>query len=194
MKKILMFVLLMGLLAAGQVFAAAVQSEALIAGVRDNSGEPLALGLVYTYAAGTLNAKTTWSDSAKSATHANPIVLDAYGRSSVYLDGVYKFIIKDSSGTTLMTIDGLTYADPTAVTATTFTSLTATNGTIASFSSTQAFLNNATISSSTWNNGYINAATISNLSAPTAAGDAATKAYVDAINASLSALIASLTP
>lgn len=56
----------------------------------NNDGTPAAGGLVYTYAAGTLVPKTTWSDEAGTVPNANPIVLDAHGEAIIFWSGAYK--------------------------------------------------------------------------------------------------------
>ena len=45
-----------------------------------DDGTPLANGKVYTYAAGTNTAKTTYSDTDLSVENTWPVVLDAAGR------------------------------------------------------------------------------------------------------------------
>lgn len=73
----------------------------------DNSGEPLSGGLLHTYAPGTTNPKTTYTDENLSVPNANPIVLDSGGRCNIFLtDGEeYKFVIQTSAGVTLKTVD-----------------------------------------------------------------------------------------
>jgi hypothetical protein len=83
--------------------------ETLLAGVRDTSGEPLAAGKVHTYAAGTTTDKDTYTAIDKSTVATNPIILDANGRSLIYADGNYKFVIKTSEGATVYTWDNLCY-------------------------------------------------------------------------------------
>lgn len=87
----------------------AIQVDVLLAGIREENGEPLAAGKVYTYSAGTLSNKATWTDYDKNNQAANPIILDAYGRAQIYADGEYKFIIKDADENTLYTWDDLIY-------------------------------------------------------------------------------------
>ena len=78
----------------------------------DENGDPLALGTVTTYAAGTTTPKVTYTTEAGTTTNANPIVLDASGRADIFLtDGeAYKFILKDALATTEWTVDNITAA------------------------------------------------------------------------------------
>jgi hypothetical protein len=73
----------------------------------DSAGNSLAGGLLYTYLANTTTPTTTWSDAAGTTPNANPVVLDSTGSASVRLDPAiyYKFVLKDSSGTTQWTED-----------------------------------------------------------------------------------------
>lgn len=87
----------------------AIQVELLLAGVRDTNGQPVNGGKIYTYDAGTLNARTTWTDVGKATPAANPIVLDANGKAQIYADGAYKFVIKTSADVTLYTYDNLLF-------------------------------------------------------------------------------------
>lgn len=81
--------------------------EFLLAGFTDNSGQPLASGKVYTYAAGTTTPKAVYVDSLEATEEANPVILDSNGRKQIYANGAYKFVIKDSSDVTLYTLDNL---------------------------------------------------------------------------------------
>lgn len=77
-----------------------------------NDGVPLAGGLIYTYLAGTNTPEATYTTNAGSIAHSNPIVLDSAGRvptGEIWLtDGVlYKFILRDSTGTLLGTYDNI---------------------------------------------------------------------------------------
>jgi len=80
----------------------------------DNNGVPLAGGLVYTYTAGTTTPQASYTTSAGSIAHANPIVLDSAGRvpsgGEIWLtDAVaYKFVLKTSTSTTIGTYDNVT--------------------------------------------------------------------------------------
>lgn len=77
----------------------------------DNSGLPLAGGLLYTYAAGTTTPLATYSNSGGGTANANPIVLDSAGRVSgeVWLTtgSSYKFVLKTSAGVTIWTNDNI---------------------------------------------------------------------------------------
>lgn len=76
----------------------------------DNSGDPLNGGLIYTYEPGTTTNKTTYQDATLVTAHANPIVLDAYGRppsNAIWLSGETKFVVKTSAGVTLFTLDNI---------------------------------------------------------------------------------------
>lgn len=94
----------------------AIQVELLLGGVMDDGDVALAGGKVFTYAAGTLTNKTTWTDRDKTTPAANPIILDAAGKATIFADGVYKFVIKDADDVTIRTIDNLEFG--TALTGT----------------------------------------------------------------------------
>ena len=87
----------------------ATQVDFLLSGFTDSSGNQLNAGKVYTYTAGTVSNKTTWSDVAKTTPLSNPIILDSQGKKQVFAEGLYKFVVKDSSDNTLYTLDNLTY-------------------------------------------------------------------------------------
>lgn len=79
----------------------------------DQNGVPLSGGLLYTYAAGTVNPLATYSDSGLSVPNANPVVLDTAGRATIYLSAAtYKFILKTSAGVTVWTQDNVAAAAP----------------------------------------------------------------------------------
>jgi len=78
----------------------------------DNNGVPLAGGLIYTYAAGTTTPQATYTSSTGTIAQSNPIVLNSAGRVSVgevwVSEGItYKFVLKDSAGTTIGTYDNI---------------------------------------------------------------------------------------
>lgn len=77
----------------------------------DNNGNPLTGGKLYTYAAGTTTPQATYTSSAGSVFHSNPIILDAAGRvsgsSEIWLasGSSYKFVLKDANDVLLATWD-----------------------------------------------------------------------------------------
>lgn len=86
-----------------------IQVELLLGGVMDDGDVALAGGQVFTYAAGTLTNKTTWTDRDKASPATNPIILDAAGKATIFADGVYKFVIKDADDVTIRIIDNLEF-------------------------------------------------------------------------------------
>ena len=92
----------------------ATQIDFILAGFSDASGNPYSGGKVEVYSAGTTIGKNVWSDKNKTTVLANgsvasgtPITLDTYGKKLCYGDGWYKFIVKNSAGTTLFTLDNI---------------------------------------------------------------------------------------
>lgn len=71
----------------------------------NSSGAPLSGGKIYTYIAGTSTAKDTYSDHLGTTPNANPVILDSRGEATIYWDGSYKVIVKDSADVTLYTLD-----------------------------------------------------------------------------------------
>jgi hypothetical protein len=74
-------------------------------------GVVLAGGMIYTYLAGTTTPQATWTTSTQSVPNANPIVLNSAGLppQEVWLQQgtSYKFVIQDSQGNTLQTLDNI---------------------------------------------------------------------------------------
>ena len=87
----------------------AAQVESALAGFLNNSGAPLSGGKLYTYEAGTTTNQTTWQDVNKTTPHTNPVILDAQGQATVYADGLYKFVLRDSDDNLIATLDNLQY-------------------------------------------------------------------------------------
>lgn len=82
----------------------------------DDDGDPLAGGLLYTYAAGTSTPLATYSDVALATPNANPVVLDAAGRATVFLSATsYKFVLKTSAGATIWTADNISAVPSTTI-------------------------------------------------------------------------------
>ena len=77
----------------------------------DNSGVPLAGGLLYSYEAGTTTPAPTYTTIAGNIANTNPIVLDAAGRppSEIWLEGgiQFKLVLKTSTGVLLWTMDNI---------------------------------------------------------------------------------------
>jgi len=78
----------------------------------DNNGAPLAGGLIYTYAAGTTTPQETYTTSAGTVAHPNPIVLNSAGRvpgGEIWLlPTSYKFILQTSAAVLIATYDNVT--------------------------------------------------------------------------------------
>lgn len=77
----------------------------------DDNGDPLSGGKIFTYAAGTTTPKATYTDYTGGTPNANPIILDAAGRTpdEVWLNygDAYKFILKTSTDITVGTYDNI---------------------------------------------------------------------------------------
>lgn len=66
----------------------------------DNNGNPLAGGLVYTYAAGMSTPQATYVDSTQTTQNTNPITLNARGEAPIWFNPAlaYKINVTDSQG------------------------------------------------------------------------------------------------
>jgi len=78
----------------------------------DNNGNPLTGGKLYSYVAGTTTPQATYTSSAGTVAHANPIILDAGGRvpgGEIWLtDGLqYKFVLKNANDVLIGTYDNI---------------------------------------------------------------------------------------
>lgn len=78
----------------------------------DGSGHPLTGGFIYTYQAGTTTPLATYTSSAGSTQHQNPIELDAAGRvpgGEIWLNYayLYKFILTDADDVVIATYDNV---------------------------------------------------------------------------------------
>lgn len=77
----------------------------------DDNGDVLSGGKLYTYAAGTTTPAATYTTNTGSASHTNPIVLDAAGRvpAEIWLPvgQQFKFIVKTSTETLIGTYDNI---------------------------------------------------------------------------------------
>jgi len=77
----------------------------------DDNGIPLAGGLIYTYQAGSSTPLVTYTDNGGTIANANPIVLDASGRTPQeiwLLTGYsYKFVLQNADGVLIQTLDNI---------------------------------------------------------------------------------------
>ena len=74
----------------------------------DDNGNPLSGGKLYTYDAGGTTPKATYIDAAGTTPNANPVVLDAAGRATVFLDGTtYRFDLKTSGDVLVKSTDNI---------------------------------------------------------------------------------------
>lgn len=76
-------------------------------------GTPLVGGKVYTYAAGTTNPKATYTDSAGTTPHENPITLNLRGEppAPVFWSGNYRVDLRDALGNLVYSVDNFN-SDP----------------------------------------------------------------------------------
>jgi len=76
-----------------------------------STGQPLAGGLLYTYQAGSSTALTSYTTVNGTVANSNPIVLGTDGRTpnEIWLTQgySYKFVLKDSTGSTIATYDDI---------------------------------------------------------------------------------------
>ena len=74
----------------------------------DLNGDPLAGGLLYTYAAGTTTPLATYTDSTGLIANTNPIVLDSRGEANVWLGTEsYKLALYTSTSVLIWTVDNI---------------------------------------------------------------------------------------
>jgi hypothetical protein len=65
----------------------------------DTNNNPLAGGQVYTYQAGTLIPLATYTDATLTVPNPNPVILDTYGKASIWLGAsIYKINVTDVNG------------------------------------------------------------------------------------------------
>lgn len=74
----------------------------------DADGNPLAGGLVYTYAAGTLTPLVTYTSYAATQENTNPVVLDERGEAFIWFsDAAYRVIVRTADDVTVYDSDNL---------------------------------------------------------------------------------------
>lgn len=75
-------------------------------------GIPLSGCKVYTYEPDSNIPKKTWIDIDKTVENTNPIQLDAAGEADIYLDGLYRIIVKDRFGFVVYDVEKTGYEQP----------------------------------------------------------------------------------
>jgi hypothetical protein len=126
----LLGVILLVFLCAQQAHAQATNAIAPSPAVKqqffDDSGAPLAGGLLFTYQCGTTTPQPTYTDASGLYQSTNPIVLDSAGRAVIFVgQSCYKYILQNSLGVQLWSVDGV-QTFPTGYAALTVTNLTTT--------------------------------------------------------------------
>jgi hypothetical protein len=88
----------------------------------DNLGDVLAGGFIHTYAAGTVTPLATFTDAGGLSSNVNPVELDSAGRADIWLTpgSSYKFVLTDSAGNILETVDGIVAAAEASVATTVY--------------------------------------------------------------------------
>lgn len=85
--------------------------------MRDGADGSLAGGSVTFYAAGTTTPKAVWLDRAMTSPSVGgiltPVTLTADGTAAIFGLGLYKVVIKNSTGVTVYTYDNINMIDPT---------------------------------------------------------------------------------
>lgn len=74
----------------------------------DDNGDPLSGGKLYAYSAGTTTPKATYTTEEATVQHAHPIVLDAAGRATVFIEGSYRFDLYDADDVLIKSTDDVT--------------------------------------------------------------------------------------
>jgi len=76
----------------------AKQIEFLMDGIRHpETDQPLNGGVVWFYQAGSAILSNVWTSRDQSQEHANPAILDSFGRLKAYANGLYRIVIRDSA-------------------------------------------------------------------------------------------------
>src|SRR5690606_6123661 len=75
-------------------------------------GIPLSGCKVYTYEPNSDILKKTWLDIDKTVENTNPILLDAAGEADIYLDGLYRIVVKDRFGFVVYDVEKTGYKQP----------------------------------------------------------------------------------
>lgn len=86
----------------------------------DDQGVPLANGKIYTYSAGTVTPKATYTDYTQAIELSNPIILDPAGRAEIWIAGSYKFALTDANDVPVRTVDNVTAFQTPDISSSTF--------------------------------------------------------------------------
>lgn len=86
-----------------------VLSPVFVQSFRDNNGNPLFGGQLFSYQAGTTTPLATYTDSTGNTPNANPTILNARGEANIWIppNTAYKFVLEDSTGNTIWTVDNV---------------------------------------------------------------------------------------
>lgn len=80
----------------------------------DDAGAPLVGGKLFTWEAGTLIPKATFSDAAGTIPNTNPVIMDARGEAVIFWRGRYKIELRDSVDNVIWTVDNVSSSDESA--------------------------------------------------------------------------------
>lgn len=98
---------------------------------QDNTGNPLAGGKIYTYAAGTLTPKDTYQDAGLTVANTNPVIANSRGEVVMYGSGQYRVILKDAQDNTIWDRDNIGGIDLSAADGAKYVGKIASGGTLA---------------------------------------------------------------
>lgn len=82
----------------------------------DADGNPLAGGKLYSYEGGTSTPRATYADQGLTTPNANPVVLDARGEATIFVDDglLYKFVLHNSADVQQWSVDNVSVPEPQA--------------------------------------------------------------------------------
>jgi hypothetical protein len=85
-----------------------------------NDGTALVGGQLFTYIAGTTTPQATWIDSTQTTQNTNPVILNSRGEANVWINPalIYKFVLQDSAGNPIWTVDQINGVGQSIVTKT----------------------------------------------------------------------------
>jgi hypothetical protein len=112
----------------------------------DTSGAALALGKIYTYAAGGSTPLATYTDKTEGAENTNPVVLDPYGEADIWLGAnAYKIVIATAADVVLRTYDNVTQVNAATITTAKIADLAVTTAKINDLAVTTAKINDLAV-------------------------------------------------